>query len=224
MRLTKTRLDTLHQCVISHMYQHQVYTALKNDLKEVVYQAVADTDPAANGMAVVVHSLPLIVRDQLPKIGSATVYLDSGDYRRLREWVAKTLGKESAQQMPVDSPFGYYSRQEVFPTGKVFYSGTAGRLRDPKEGDPVTLTAWMRVVMAKARVERANAVIAETAEQVRQLGVELLNVDALMQAVPGIKALLPVEWTNPPEEPPVQAMLDPDTSAQLRKIILGDLA
>lgn len=224
MRLTKSRLDDLKAHVISHMYQHQVFTALQKDQKEVFYQAMADTDPAANGMAVVIHSLPQIVRDQLPKISSGVAYLDQSDYNRMRGWVGKTLGKAAAAQMPKTSPFSYHNRSETFPDGKVFYSASARELRHPKEGDPVTLTAWMRVSMAKGRVERAIKLITDTAEQVRQLGVELLTLDELMKTVPGIKAAIPLDWTNPPEVPPAQPMLDPDTSAQLRKIILGDLA
>lgn len=224
MRLTTSRLNELEQHVISYMHAHQIFKALKDDVQAVVYQAVADTDPAANGMAVIIHSLPGIVKDQLPKVGSSRVHLDSSDYKRLRGWIAAALGEDVSQDLPVGSPFEYHEQQVDFPEGKVFYSKTTDRLRPPKEGDKITLLAWTRVSMAKGRVAAAQKTINETAAQVRQLGVELLNLDALLQAVPGIKAALPLSWTEPPETPPVQAMLDPDTSAQLRKIILGDLA
>lgn len=224
MRLNKRELDTLEANTITFLNSHLLYKQLKVDLQHTLYQAIADTDVAASGMAIIIGGLPGIVKDQLTKVGSARLRLDRGDYKRLVEWTRELLGDEEANALP-EYPFVDYSTTTVdFPAGKVFYSTTAGALRPPKQGDEAILRAWGKVAKAQSRIALADARTIATSKQVRQLGVEKLTVDAFLQALPHGKNLVPASWTEPPAEAPVQSVMDTDTSARLRALILGEFA
>lgn len=224
MRLTKTHLDTLEANTSTYLRSHLVYKQLHIDLQHTLYQAIADTDVAASGMAIIVGGLPSIVKDQLTKVGHARLRIDPKDYTNLVDWTRELLGDSFADTLP-PYPFESYHTETIdFPPGKVFYSTTADALRPPKKGDEAILRAWGKVVRARGRIKEADERILAAAKQVRQLGIELLTLDAFLQALPHGKNLVPASWTEPPAEEPVQTLLDPDTSARLRSLILGEYA
>lgn len=224
MRLVKHHLDTLEANTLTFLRSHLLYKQLRVDLQHTLYQAIADTDVAANSMAVIVGGLPGIVKDQLTKVGHAVLRLDNDDYKKLVKWTRELLGDEFADTLP-PYPYDNYRGENIdFPAGKVFYSTTANALRPIKQGDEAILRAWGKVSRARGRIAAADARILATAQQVRQLGVELLTVDAFLQAVPHAKNIVPASWTEPPAEAPVQNLMDPDNAARLRSLILGEFA
>lgn len=224
MRLTNEKLNTLEANTSTFLRDHLLYKQLHIDLQHTIYQAIADTDHAANGMAVIVGGLPGIVKDQLTKVGAARLRLDKDDYERLVNWTRELLGDSFADTLP-PYPFNNHSTETIdFPPGKVFYSKSADALRPVKQGDEAILRAWGKVARARGRIAAADARILQTASQVRQLGVELLTVDAFLQALPHGKNLVPPSWTEPPVEAPASSVMEPEKAAHLRSLILGEFA
>lgn len=225
MRFTNAKLDDVRNFTLTFLRSHLLYTQLGIDLQHAAYQAVLDTDVAANGMNVVMASLPPIVRDQLPKIGSLRVRLDAEGYTAFVKAFGQTIGKKEAKALPAACPFTNYHTDTInFPAGKVFFSATAGALRPPKAGDAALLLGWARLMQAKQRVVAAEQRVVEAGEQMRQLAVESVTLDNFLANVPNARVIIPASWLAPPVEAPKTTLLDPDTSARLRALILGEAA
>lgn len=223
MRFTNAKLEEIESATVAFLRNHQLYTQLGRDLQHAAYQAVLDSDVAANGMNVVMATLPSIVRDQLPKIGNLRVRLDSGSYELFLKAYANTVGKKEAKALPETTPFkSHYAETINFPPGKVVFSATANELRPPKEGDTALLLAWGKLVQARQRVLAAEERVVQAGAQMKQLAVECVNLDAFLATVPNARVIVPAGWLAPPVEAPKQTMLDPDTSARLRALILGE--
>lgn len=223
MRLTNARLDDIRNYTLEFLRSHQLYTQLHVDRQHAAYQAVLDTDVAANGMDVVMASLPSLVKDQLPKIGNLRIKLDKDQYKNFKQAYAETFGEEKAATLPELTPFrDYYAVTVDFPPGKVVFSVTANELRTPKAGDRALLLGWEKIVRAQERITQAEKRVIEAGDQMRQLAVESVNLDAFLKTVPNARVIIPASWLAPPVEAPKQTMLDPDTSARLRALILGE--
>jgi len=217
VRITKSMVETLTQGQKDFLYSHMLYKQLQKDYQETVYQAVLDLDPAAAGMAVVVHSTPKIVKDQLPKVSQTRI-----------NQVSDSLYKQVVDagfELPPENPFKHYGGEHVdFPAGKVLYSGSADTLRPISADRPTSLSAWTKVIWAKYRVQQANLRIQSAARHLEQLCYEMGTLDKLMEQVPSIRHLIPASWLAEPVAAPKTNMVDPDTAARLRALILGEKA
>lgn len=217
MRLTKEKIDKLCAAARAALYEHPTYKQRQLDYRHTVYHAVMDTDIAASGMVMVVGSLPKIVKDQLPKVSAVKVRIYQEAYANLEKY-AKALGIKGMPSYPFD---GSSEASVTLPDGAVFYSVTAGELREFNLDNEASIRAWAKVSMARGAIRRAESAISEACGQLEQLAAELVTLDRLMQAVPACRPLIPATWLEPEVPKPDQSLVDEETAARLRALILG---
>ncbi len=221
MRLTKEKVQTLRNNLSEKLFAHPVYKEALAQRQEVIYLAVLHGDPVAATLTGIVDTLPKIVKDQLPKRSYVRFSFRADDYKTLVKALAE---KDGITDMPPYPFEGYQSTQVDFPPGRVLYSESANELPSFSQDKPASRSMWRSVALAQHRVKTAQDNITRACNHLEQLAYELVNLDALIDKVPVVRDIIPASWLAPAEEQPKNQLVDEETAARLRALILGEKA
>ena len=219
MRLKNSDIQLLTQQLETHLYETQQYKGIVEDLKNTAYQVILSANPVAATLSGLVGTLPKVVKDEITKISSIGYRLEANKYEEL---VKAAKEKDGITDMPPYPFNGYSNMYTDFPVGKVLYGSSADGMPSFNVENDASRMAWIRLSQAQAALVKANKVVTKASATLTQLCHELGTLDRLIDAVPVIRPLVPLTWLEPPAEAPKTGLVDEETAARLRNLILGE--
>lgn len=223
MRLTKYMIDELTTRVSDLLKNHTINHELKQQLARTAHREMVKLQPKQTQYLIHLGQAPKVISELVPRYQAIRI--------RLNVYTHEVLKAFAAHNLPEITGFDHghlFQRLESvdLPEGLVLVADN--NFPEFNRDSLESVTSWHRVIAARAEMYMAEYRATKTCEALPQVLAELKTLDAAMDKLPLIRAAVPQSWLDDAENAkapkPASGMLDAESAARLRKIILGDRA
>lgn len=224
MRLTKYMIGELEGRVRALLDNHTVIHELKRTFSEVLHTEMVRLQPKQTEYLIHLGQAPKVLSELVPRYTNIRVRLNN-----YTKEVAEAFAAHSLPEIKgLTSNFTYMNSTETvdLPAGKVLVGDQT--FPSFNKDDLKNCQSWHAVVKARMDITRAEHRINNVCDTLPQVLAELRTLDAAMDKLPLIRAAVPESWLTNADSAKApkstSGVLDAESAARLRKIILGDRA
>ena len=224
MRLTKYMIGELEGRVRALLDNHTVIHELKRTFSEVLHTEMVRLQPKQTEYLIHLGQAPKVLSELVPRYTNIRV--------RLNNYTKEVVEAFAAHGLPMIEGLADYYRymgntQTVdLPAGKVLLG--SNEFPELSKDSRKNCVSWHAVISARMDITRAEQRINKACNALPQVLAELKTLDAAMDKLPLIRAAVPESWLTDADSAKApkadSGVLDAESAARLRKIILGDRA